>query len=166
MPVAAQKTTPTELSEETLECNECHAAQTAAIYQEWGASKHFRANVGCFECHRADPADADAFDHMGNTISIIVSPRDCAGCHEKEVREFDESHHAKAGLILGSLDNFLADVVEGDKNFYGGSPTAPTRASSTSIGRSGCWARTTPRRRPAPPATCRRCAPPTASWCR
>jgi hypothetical protein len=120
-PVAAQKTTPTEISEETLECNECHAAQTAAIYQEWGTSKHFRANVGCFECHRADPADADAFDHMGHTISIIVSPRDCAGCHEKEVREFDESHHAKAGLILGSLDNFLADVVEGDKNFHGGS---------------------------------------------
>jgi len=50
-----------------------------------------------------------------------VSPKDCSRCHAREVREFDESHHAKAGRILGSLDNFLADIVEGDWNFYGGS---------------------------------------------
>ncbi len=35
--------------------------------------------------------------------------------------EFADSHLAKAGQILGSLDNFLADIVEGDWNFYGGS---------------------------------------------
>ncbi|MDH3745618.1 MAG: multiheme c-type cytochrome [Acidobacteriota bacterium] len=119
--VWAQRTTPMEPTEESLSCNECHAEQTTAIYQEWGKSKHHRANVGCYECHRAEEGDPDAFDHMGSLISIIVSPKDCARCHAKEVEEFDESHHAKAGLILGSLDNFLADVVEGDKNFYGGS---------------------------------------------
>ena len=118
---AAQRTTPTEMSEATLECMECHAEQTAAIYQQWGTSKHYRANVGCYECHRAETGDVDALEHFGATISIIVSPRDCARCHEKEVGEFDESHHAKAGLILGSLDNFLADIVEGDTSFYGGS---------------------------------------------
>ncbi len=37
------------------------------------------------------------------------------------MQQFAESHHAKAGKILGSLDNFLADIVEGDFNFYGGS---------------------------------------------
>jgi len=119
--VSAQKTTPTELSSETLECMECHADATVGIYQEWGASKHYRGNVGCFECHRAEAGDADACDHNGHLISIIVSPRDCARCHAREVGEFEESHHAKAGLILGSLDNFLADVVEGDTAFYGGS---------------------------------------------
>jgi len=117
----AQKTTPTELSAASLECIECHARQTTAIYEEWGSSKHFRGNVGCYECHRAEADDSDGFDHNGHRISIVVSPRDCARCHAKEVREFDESHHAKAGLILGSLDNFLADVVEGDTAFYGGS---------------------------------------------
>jgi hypothetical protein len=117
----AQKTTPTVMSAETAECNECHANETRGIYQEWGTSKHYRANVGCYECHRAEEGERDAFDHMGHTISIIVSPKDCARCHEREVTEFDESHHAKAGLILGSLDNFLADVVEGDKAFFGGS---------------------------------------------
>jgi cytochrome c553 len=118
---AGDKVTPTEMSEQSLECIECHADFTTGIYQQWGRSKHYRGNVGCYECHRAEPGDADAFEHNGSTIAIIVSPRDCARCHEKERTEFDESHHAKAGLILGSLDNFLADVVEGDTNFYGGS---------------------------------------------
>jgi acyl-coenzyme A synthetase/AMP-(fatty) acid ligase len=39
----------------------------------------------------------------------------CGRCHEKEVKEFGESHHAKAGRILGSLDNVLAehpDILE------------------------------------------------------
>jgi hypothetical protein len=42
-----------------------------------------------------------------------VTPNDCAQCHEKESKEFQASHHAKAGDILGSLDNFLGEVVEG-----------------------------------------------------
>ncbi len=117
----AQTTIPTRMSEETKDCIECHSTETAGIYQEWGTSKHYRANVGCFECHKADVHDADAFEHNGFTISIIASPKDCAKCHEREVKEFDESHHSKAGAILGSLDNFLADIVEGDWNFYGGS---------------------------------------------
>ncbi len=121
LPAQEIKVTPTEMSVQSLECTECHAMESVGIYQEWGASKHFRGNVGCYECHRAEVEDPDAFDHMGQTISIIVSPKDCARCHAREVEEFDDSHHAKAGLILGSLDNFLADIVEGDTNFYGGS---------------------------------------------
>jgi len=117
----AQVTVPSKLSEESLGCLACHATQTTGIYQQWGASKHYRANVGCWECHRAEADDPDAFEHNGSTIAIIVSPRDCSSCHATEVGQFEESHHAKAGLILGSLDNFLADIVEGDWNFYGGS---------------------------------------------
>jgi len=117
----AQTTIPNQITEETLECIECHVTETNAIYQEWGTSKHFRGNVGCYECHGAEKGDADAFDHEGHLISIIVSPKDCARCHANEVKEFDESHHAKAGMILGSLDNFLADIVEGNWEFYGGS---------------------------------------------
>jgi cytochrome c553 len=116
-----QTTIPNQITEETLECIECHVTETNGIYQEWGTSKHFRANVGCYECHQAKKGEPDAFDHEGFLISIIVSPKDCSRCHEKEVQEFGESHHAKAGMILGSLDNFLADIVEGDWNFYGGS---------------------------------------------
>jgi hydroxylamine dehydrogenase len=118
---AVAATVPSTLSAESKECIDCHREQTAAIYQEWGTSKHFRANVGCYECHRAEKGDRDAMEHNGVLISILVTPRDCARCHDNEVREFEDSHHAKAGLILGSLDNFLADIVEGDTKFYGGS---------------------------------------------
>ena len=110
-----------ELSKESKACIDCHSTETHGIYEEWGASKHFRANVGCYECHRAQKAEADAYEHQGQIIRVIVSPQDCSVCHPKEVQEFSESHHAKAGEILGSLDNFLADIVEGDGNFHGGS---------------------------------------------
>ncbi|MFO0951471.1 MAG: hypothetical protein U0835_10035 [Isosphaeraceae bacterium] len=43
----------------------------------------------------------------------MVTPRDCSGCHPTESKEFQNSHHAKAGRILASLDNFLAETVEG-----------------------------------------------------
>ena len=112
---------PAEMSSQTKQCIECHSASSHAIYQEWGTSKHFRAHVGCYECHQAQKGEKDAFEHEGNFISIIVSPKDCSKCHAREVKEFDDSHHSKAGLILGSLDNYLADIVEGDWNFYGGS---------------------------------------------
>ena len=117
----AQTTIPNKMSVQTKDCLECHSAETYAIYQEWGTSKHYRANVGCYECHKADKTDPDAMQHEGYTISVIVSPKDCARCHANEVKEFSESHHAKAGSILGSLDNFLADIVEGNTDFYGGS---------------------------------------------
>jgi hydroxylamine dehydrogenase len=117
----SQTTIPTMMTEQTADCIECHNTETKGIYQEWGTSKHYRANVGCFECHQADPNDVDAFEHNGFTIAIVVSPKDCSSCHEREVQEFEESHHSKAGTILGSLDNFLADIVEGDWNFFGGS---------------------------------------------
>jgi hypothetical protein len=121
VPAHGQTVTPSELSEQSRACVECHATGSVGIYQQWGSSKHYRAHVGCFECHAAAEEDRDAFEHNGFLISVLVTPKDCFRCHPKEVAEFDESHHAKAGLILGSLDNFLADIVEGDWSFYGGS---------------------------------------------
>lgn len=106
-----------EISAESKQCIECHKKQHRVIYQQWGESKHFRANVGCYECHAAQPGDPDAFKHYETTIATIVSPIDCSRCHSKEVGEFMSSHHAKAGRILGSLDNLLADVVEGNRGF-------------------------------------------------
>ena len=105
---------PKELSEASQECIECHSETTVNIYQQWGGSKHYRSNIGCFECHEAQKGDKDAFMHEDHLISVIVSPLDCARCHEREVDEFANSHHAKAGRIMGSLDNVLAEVVEGN----------------------------------------------------
>ncbi len=117
------------MSDESAECAACHKDKNPSLYAQWGRSRHYGANVGCYECHAAEPTDKDAIQHEGQTISVIVSPKDCGSCHNSEVDEFTQSHHAKAGEIMGSLDNFLAEVVEGALTFNGQSPAAVN----------GCW---------------------------
>ena len=135
-PVApAQAFGPAELSEQTMECIDCHRKESRALYEQWGDSKHYRANVGCYECHQAGRKDVDAFDHYGFNIAIIVSPDDCANCHSKEVEEFKGSHHAAAGRILGSLDNLLAEVVEGNNGMI--TEAFPHGVSAAAV--NGCW---------------------------
>ncbi|USN99629.1 MAG: hydroxylamine oxidoreductase [Phycisphaeraceae bacterium] len=124
-----------EISRETKECLQCHQKLDVGVYQQWGASKHFRANVGCFECHSAQPGDIDAFEHQGYTIAILVTPKDCSRCHSKEVEEFQGSHHSKAGRILGSLDNVLAEVVEGNHGMV--TPGHPEGVAASAV--NGCW---------------------------
>ena len=80
--------------------------------------------VGCVECHLAEKGDVDAFKHYGATIATIVTPKDCSRCHKTESAEFMASHHAKAGNILASLDNFLAETVEGARVPF--NPHSPT----------------------------------------
>lgn len=130
---------PKTFSEETKECVECHKKKNPSIVQQWGDSKHYRAKVGCYECHKADEGDSDAFLHddkkVKKLISTIVSPKDCANCHEKEVDEFTSSHHSKAGRILGSLDNLLAEVVEGNSAMV--TPGFPEGNSAAAV--NGCW---------------------------
>jgi hydroxylamine dehydrogenase len=110
-----------KLSDESAACNECHREQTPAIVAQWGGSKHFRGNVGCFECHGVEAGTPGALEHNGYLIHTIVTPSDCARCHPRQAAEFQASRHARAAEILGSLDNTLADVVEGNAAFYGGS---------------------------------------------
>ncbi|MCP3915775.1 MAG: hydroxylamine oxidoreductase [bacterium] len=124
-----------ELSKASRECVDCHKKESLGLYQQWGDSKHYRGNVGCFECHMANRDDADAFRHYDQWISVIVSPKDCARCHSREVEEFMGSHHSKGGRILGSLDNVLAEVVEGNKGLV--TPGFPEGVSAAAV--SGCW---------------------------
>jgi formate-dependent nitrite reductase cytochrome c552 subunit len=136
---AAVDKKPTDFSEETKECVNCHQKNNPSIIQHWGDSKHYRAKVGCYECHQADEGDPDAFIHddkkVKKLISVIVSPKDCANCHEKEVNEMTNSHHAKAGRIMGSLDNLLAEVVEGNSSLI--TEGFPNGVSPAAV--SGCW---------------------------
>ncbi len=124
-----------EISEASKECITCHKESSPALYEQWGDSRHYRANIGCYECHAADPGDPDAYLHYDRTIAVIVSPSDCARCHAREVEEFVGSHHSKAGRILGSLDNVLAEVVEGNRGLV--TPGFPMGSSAAAV--SGCW---------------------------
>ena len=107
-------------------CVDCHAQANPGIVSHWQASSHAEKGIGCVECHAAAQADADSFVHYGALIATVVTPRDCAACHLTEAQEFAHSHHAAGGQILASLDNFLAETVEGSRvPFNPHSPLAP-----------------------------------------
>jgi len=53
-------------------------------------------------------------------ISTLVTPKDCGRCHQDIAAEFQDSHHAKAGRILGSLDNILGEIIEGGPAAHSG----------------------------------------------
>lgn len=129
---------PSVLSQDSKDCLDCHQDDNPGLYEQWGDSKHFGANVGCYECHRAEEGDPDILkdeDHADLGISTIVSPLDCARCHPTEVDEFINSHHSKAGRIMGSLDNLLAEVVEGDNGMV--TEMFPEGISAAAV--NGCW---------------------------
>ncbi len=139
--VASVDAPPASFSDETKACVACHKKRSLGVVQQWGDSKHYRAKVGCYECHKADAGDVDAFIHepkkvgANKPISIIVSPKDCSNCHEKEVEQYTSSHHSQGGRIIGSLDNLLADVVEGNRAMV--TEAFPQGVSAAVV--NGCW---------------------------
>jgi hypothetical protein len=102
-----------EAGDESAKCVSCHEQITPVIVSQWKESTHARLGVGCYDCHKAEPSDADAFRHEGKLIATVVSPKDCAACHPDIVAEFAASHHARAAQFIGSLDNVLGEIIEG-----------------------------------------------------
>jgi len=96
-------------------CLGCHLDKNPGIASQYQGSAHARNDVSCEDCHGASETDLDAWKHEGTFIATIVTPKDCGECHDAETSEFEASHHAKAGNILHSLDNLLAEVVEGHR---------------------------------------------------
>ena len=99
--------------EQNKACADCHRKTNPAMVMEWERSKHFRNQVGCLDCHGSESGLPGAWRHEGAWVSVLVTPKDCGQCHTPEVEQFSRSHHAKAGEILASLDNVLAEKVAG-----------------------------------------------------
>lgn len=113
------------------QCVECHQQGTPGIIDHWKGSTHARKGIGCVECHQAEKGEVDAFQHYGHTIATVVTPRDCSRCHKEVYDEFERSHHAKGGNILASLDNFLAETVEGARAPF--NPHSPTPGKAVDL---------------------------------
>ena len=94
-------------------CVMCHTRQSPALVMEWKKSGHAKAGVDCLTCHEGKEGDPGSWKHNGKLVKLIVTPKDCAQCHDKQNAEFSRSHHALAGEILASLDNVLAEKVAG-----------------------------------------------------
>lgn len=104
-------------------CMTCHKIKSPALYKQWENSTHAESDVTCISCHSAQKGESDAFMHKGALIATLVTPKDCAACHEEEAKEVQSSYHAAAGEILDSKDAYLAHVA-------GGEPVAITGCES------------------------------------
>jgi hypothetical protein len=95
------------------QCLDCHSSTTPGVVEQWRDSAHARKGVDCHSCHQAAAGDPATFDHYGRRIAVIVTPKYCARCHAQETEQFGKSHHAKGAQFIGSLDNFLGEIIEG-----------------------------------------------------
>ncbi|MCD6489986.1 MAG: cytochrome c3 family protein [Thermodesulfobacterium sp.] len=111
------------ISVETRACLSCHRIVTPGIVKDWEASVHSKTTlkealnknslskkvstnstlakddivIGCAECHTANSElHKDTFEHNGFKVHIVVSPKDCAICHSKEVEEYNKNLMAEA----------------------------------------------------------------------
>lgn len=84
-------------SEESARCLNCHYERQQKLVETWEKSSHARNEVGCYECHKADPYDPAAKrGHFGFDVQLPVSPIRCAECHPREYASFASSSHALA----------------------------------------------------------------------
>jgi hydroxylamine dehydrogenase len=130
-------------------CAACHKIENPGLYMQWAKSAHnLEGGVTCIDCHGAEKADLDAFEHEGELIATLVTPKDCGQCHEEEAEQTMASYHAHAGEILESKDAFLAHVAGGEpvvitgcESCHGGKveidPASPNKLSKKSWPNSG-----------------------------
>ena len=79
-------------------CVECHTKVTPGIVKDWKLSKHFQNDVSCSTCH------GDAHQNAKDSAKALIPTADtCGQCHEKEVKEFKQSKHAKAWVVMKAM---------------------------------------------------------------
>ncbi len=130
-----------KVQELNKKCMMCHLKENKSLVLQWEESPHAAAKegaVGCYTCHAADKGDPLGYMHEGAFIKTLITPKDCSYCHERQYKEYVNSHHATAGQILASLDNVLGEVVcsaPGESMKRWGLPERWGKADAAN----GCW---------------------------
>lgn len=116
------------ISEDSETCIECHASLHPGIVQDWLKSTHAKVSpaqalskpklnrrisvekvsedlangaVGCAECHTMnEDTHQDSFEHNDYQVHTVVTPNDCAVCHEEEAQQYQQNLMSKARTIL------------------------------------------------------------------
>ncbi len=102
------------IQEKNKKCVLCHLKENKSLVLQWENSIHASSkdgSVGCYTCHATKEGDPYGYKHEGAFIKTLMTPKDCAYCHQRETKEMMTSHHATAGEILASADNVLGEVV-------------------------------------------------------
>ena len=82
------------------QCRACHKQATPDVYKQWAHSKHFVANVRCFQCHgtledfhKTPPIEKCAACHFHEveTMQAKKPGMKCWDCHGQHIFEFHGS---------------------------------------------------------------------------
>jgi len=93
-------------------CLQCHQKEIPGIYSDWKRSIHAKMGVSCSDCHQQVDSTLAWVnkDHYQNTtipISVLVTPKTCAKCHDKQKQEYAQSKHAHTLQIINKIDKWL-----------------------------------------------------------
>jgi hypothetical protein len=115
------------------QCLICHKTMDPGIVADWEHSKHAKVGVGCVQCHVVPKNYPTAFkthplQGKNWTVQIAVSSVTCAKCHAKEVEEFLNSGHARAGAqwigLNGNANGYLmSQLAYNYESLKGKNPT-------------------------------------------
>ena len=95
------------------ECVECHMTENPGLYWEWNNSQHGQSGVNCLDCHATQEGDTDGWEHEGQMISVIVTPKDCSKCHTTEFEEmWAGTFHADKADNTPHLFDYDGTLVE------------------------------------------------------
>ncbi|MBD3226376.1 MAG: hydroxylamine oxidase [Caldithrix sp.] len=138
------------VSAETEECLMCHSMMNPGLVASWRESRHSKITpeqgmqksklqkrvsstaidsalqpvvVGCYECHALNTDQhADAFEHNGYTINVVVSPNDCAACHATERQQYSRNimAHAYGNLVNNAVYQDLIRSVNNPHHYADG----------------------------------------------
>lgn len=89
-------------AETTQQCIACHEDNHPGMVKQYKESAHSESGVVCLDCHGAKDSEPTAEKHFGSVISPIVSPKDCAECHDRETEQFHDSMHDEAAFYSAS----------------------------------------------------------------
>ncbi|MBS9778873.1 MAG: beta-ketoacyl-ACP synthase [Campylobacteraceae bacterium] len=96
------------ISDEGAKCVSCHAKKMPGHVADWKSSRHAHAGVSCIDCHKVkadSPMAAQNCPGVKGTdthVSMLVSPKTCGRCHAAEVKEFEQSGHARGAIQVKS----------------------------------------------------------------
>jgi len=93
-------------------CVDCHRKKTPGIFLDWQKSVHAQVDVHCYKCHRANNEESVLASHLRHDpkhISVVVTPRNCGGCHPRQTEAYARSKHANTCEIMWKVDHWLND---------------------------------------------------------
>ncbi len=88
-------------------CASCHRRVTPDIVNQFAESTMAKKGVRCTDCHVVDKSNPMGKEHEGFFITVTPTPKQCAGCHPAETKQFNHSRHsAPAWMALSGFADF------------------------------------------------------------